>query len=114
MRLAALIGLLLSIGCARQSRLINELSSADAMRQALLNRVPIGTSMANATSTLAAEGFTCGASSRGTFATSDSLTYSYCQARSSGAVVFRQWQVAVVDSGGVVGDIRVTTGLVGP
>jgi len=114
MRLTVVLCLVLCAGCARRSGLVNEHSSAPSMREALLGRAPRGTPLAVASASLTSAGFECGAPHRSTFGSSDSLTFAYCTARSSGAITFRVWQVAVVDSAGVVADIRVTTGLVGP
>jgi len=114
MRGIVVLGLVLCGGCARQTGLVNELSSAESMRESLLARAPLGTPLAAASVALTTAGFSCSAPERSTFGTTDSLSFAYCTARSSGSITFRVWQVAVVDSSGVVSDIRVTTGLVGP
>ena len=41
------------------------------------------------------------------------LHYAYCDGRSRGLLVYRRWQLALVDSAGGLSDVLVATGLVG-
>jgi len=85
----------------------------ESMRVAILGLVPVGTSVTEAAHRLAQHGLICAQTSQAKFRDRGPFTYALCQGRSAGVVTFREWKIALVESGGRVADILVSSGLTG-
>ena len=106
------VTLLLSAGCA--TRLVDRFDDTAGMRTAVLELVPVGTPMEDARRRLELEGFRCELPATHRFeGVQDPLHYAHCDGRSRGLLVYRRWQLALVDSAGRLSDVLVATGLVG-
>jgi hypothetical protein len=115
MRLVIVVAgiVMLFTACARG--LPDRAEDAAAMEAAVLRVVPIGTAIDDARRRLDAQGFRCAATRFAPFAgEADSLNYAYCDGSSRSVFVTRRFQLALVDSGGLLSRVRVTTGLIGP
>ncbi len=75
--------------------------------------VPLGTAARDALRDMRQHGFVCSTVTNGTFGHVRGVDYLYC-GRSSGGIVHRRWQAALVLIDGKVSEVQVTTGLVGP
>jgi hypothetical protein len=84
------------------------------MEKALRAKIPPGTKLANARQIMEQEGFTCEPEYKET----PPIDYVYCDRidRDSpiSSPVVRRWQVCLVVNKGVITDISVSTGLIGP
>jgi hypothetical protein len=102
-------------------------SSARASKREILRVVPIGTSIASVKEIMERNGFTCGMKQNANFTEEDlregelvqtehrALDYLYCEKEQMvQMLVVRRWQVALVNRGGVVQDVYVSTGLIAP
>jgi hypothetical protein len=98
---------------ACQRRPTDRHDDAAQMRSALLALTAPGSPTAVARTTLESHGFRCAPVRRASFSGADSLTYALCTESGGGWLVQRRWAVALVDSAGILQDVRVTTGLTG-
>ncbi|HQI18366.1 MAG TPA: hypothetical protein PLW55_03395 [Leptospiraceae bacterium] len=108
-----LAGLLL-FSCRSQ---MNE-ANPETLRKALLSKISPGTSLASAKDKMVEEGFVCTEMKNSSFQSDrlhSGIDYLYCDRSICGSsMVTRRDQVAVVHQRGVVTEILVSTGLVGP
>lgn len=109
---------LVSTGCGRAQpdRVLDGVEDPRAMRAVVLAIAPVGTTIAEARRRVELEGFRCEPSTQASFAgQSDSFNYSHCSGSSQRDLfVSRRFQLALVDSAGLLGEVFVTTGLIGP
>jgi hypothetical protein len=101
-------------GCARG--LPDRVEDAAAMEAAVLRIAPPGTPIDEARRRVERAGFACEPTRVGPFAGEpDSLRYAYCDGSSRGdPFVSRRFQLALVDSAGLLSRVRATSHRVGP
>lgn len=108
--------------CQAEERKIRLVKSAKDTKQGILKKIPIGSSIEEAQNIMEANGFICKKKEGGAFSEQDNdgkatihkgIDYLYCDKEMpESPYCVRRWQVAIVDSNGVVSDILVSTGLI--
>jgi hypothetical protein len=84
------------------------------MIEAVLVRVPIGTSVEEAQRFMELEGFACSRNTNESFLDRTGLDYIYCDRSEGRGWVSRRWQVAIVHRDRKVVEVLASTGLIGP
>jgi hypothetical protein len=115
---AFMLSLAALLGCSRDSA-TSGLKDPAAMKSALLQLVPPGTSLPKAREAMEHEGFTVTEKHDASFAEQgkvhNDIDYLYCDRTESARFpVERRWQVALVSDGTKVTNILVSVGLTGP
>ena len=118
--------LLFSAGCWHSSQVTWKIEDRDAMKQALLQHVPLGTLLSDAEKFMRAEGFTCTVERNGTFyerlawfdagAKHEGIDFLSCWRTQNAGALFMSsnWSVALVLKDNVVTDVLVGHCLDGP
>ncbi len=118
--------LLFSAGCLHFSQVTWKVEDLDAMKQALLQQVPLGTPLSDAEKFMRSEGFTCTVERNGTFyerlawfdagAKHEGIDFLYCWRTQNDGALFmsRNWTVALVLKDDVVTDVLVGHYVDGP
>ncbi len=111
-------------GCAASQVRTAAITGQPEMRAAILDNVPLGSSIAQAEEFMKSEGFTCKVqrntswaerSADGRHVSQEGIDYLYCtRADRAGFLVAREWKVALVLEGDAVKDAFVNAGLTGP
>lgn len=97
-------------GCSHTAELSEQPSVAASQIE---HWVPLGSTAGDALRVMRQHGFACSTVTNGTFGNLRGVNYLYCD-HSSGGIVQRRWQAALVLAGGKVSGVQVSTGLVGP
>jgi hypothetical protein len=113
-------------GCVHFSQATWKIEKPEDMRQAIIQRIPRGTSIDAARKVMESEGFTCNLKRNSTFyeRTSwqtdgvqrhDQIDFLECRrTQSAGFLMSRQWTVALVLNGDLVSDVLISHILDGP
>ena len=119
--LLGLVGFIYLLSNAKRMPLLND---SQAMRQEIVERVPIGTNISKAQNIMQANGFNCKMTKHEAFEENDPIRgtqgnhvptdFLYCdQSALAGLFIWRRWQVAIVDKHGKVSDVYVSISLTG-
>ena len=116
----ALLGVALTVGLwiLDARRLLNRYSHPSQLRQAILQLAPVGTSIAEASTRLEAEGLECAPPSYAPFELQGFLTYAHCTGQGSTVTglgttdvrrVRRAYRIALIDKAGTLADVIVAS-----
>jgi hypothetical protein len=100
-------------GCGSRTAGIRAARTPEELRQAVLARAPVGSSLEAAEQVMRAEGFRCARVAHGDFLNRRGIDFLDCYRGESG-LVHRVWMVGIVHRDGKVSDVVANTGLVGP
>lgn len=100
-------------GCVGPPSATRGIEEPQRMVEAVVGKVPIGTSIKEAQRFMESEGFDCKLRTRAEFLDRSQIDYLDCN-RDEGDLVKRRWQVALVHRDGKLVEVLSSTGLIGP